>query len=155
MDITLPTRIMLMLSISVMVMPAKAQAQKARVAKEILGIWCSYGSGQTDDERSYLRNDASAANPDTPRRRGGDTEWIVFDSDGSYHGRVYDCRTMRVVVIDRGIVIKGRPGANAVYGLDAQCKGKIDTWGESTRIEVERWGSALTIKRTKVGLRSP
>jgi hypothetical protein len=41
------------------------------------------------------------------------------------------------------------------YGLDARCEGKGDTWRERARIEVERWGSALTIRRTNVNLRSP
>ena len=153
MHIKLLTRIILTLSIAVMVILGKAHAGQS-VPKEILGMWCYYSMGENKDERNYLRNDASASKPDTPCRRGGDTEWIVIDADGSYHGQEYGCRAVSVTIIDRGVVIKGRPGANAVYGLDARCKGHGDTWSERARIEVERWGSALTIRRTNVNLRS-
>jgi hypothetical protein len=56
----------------------------------------------------------------------------------------------RVTVIDRGEVIGGQPGANAVYGLDARCEGKGATWRERVKIEVERWGSMLTVKRKNI-----
>jgi hypothetical protein len=154
MRIKLLTRTILTLSIAFMVIiPGMAHAEKA-LPKEILGMWCFYGVGGNEDERNYLRNDASAPKPDTPCRRGGVTEWIVIDADGSYHGQEYGCRAVRVTIIDRGVVIRGRPGANAVYGLDARCEGKGDTWRERARIEVERWGSALTIRRTNINLRS-
>ena len=78
----------------------------------------------------------------------------MIDADGSYRGQEYGCRAVGVTVIYRGDVIKGTPGANAVYGLDADCEGKGDTWRERARIEVERWGSALTIRRTNINLRS-
>jgi hypothetical protein len=74
-------------------------------------------------------------------QEGGDTDWIVIDADGSYHGQKYGCRAVKVTIIDRGVVIKGQPGANAVYGLDARCEGEGDTWRERARIEVERWGA--------------
>src|SRR4030081_758911 len=147
MRIKLLTRTMLTLSIAVMVTLGKAHAGNG-LPKEILGMWCYYSPGENADARNYLRNDASAPKPDTPCRKGGNTEWIVIDANGSYHGQEYGCRAVGVTVIDRGVVIKGQPGANAIYGLDARCEGKGATWTERARIEVERWGSALTIRRT-------
>jgi hypothetical protein len=138
---------MLTLSIVVMMNLGDAHAGNS-LPKEILGMWCYYSQGETADTRSYLRNDASAPKPDTPCRKDGNTEWIVIDANGSYRGQEYGCRAVGVTVIDRGVVIKGRPGANAVYRLDTRCEGKGATWTERARIEVERWGSALTIRRT-------
>lgn len=128
-------------------MSAAAAPAKVRLPEPIVGLWCSYGS--SEGGMSFLRNDASAPEPDTPCRKDGGTEWIMIDSDGDYHGLDWQCRAENVTIIDRGVVIKGRPGANAVYGLEARCKGKGDTWRERARIEVERWGSALTIIRQK------
>jgi hypothetical protein len=143
---------MLVLSIAVMVNLGKAHARNG-LPKEILGLWCQYGSGENADARNYLRNDASAQKPDTPCREGSNTEWIAIDAGGNYHGPEYGCRAVGVTVIDRGAVIGGRPGANVVYGLDARCEGKGATWRERARIEVERWGSALTVKRTNISPR--
>ena len=140
---------MLMLSIAVTVNLGKAHAGN-RLPKEILGLWCQYGPGENADARSYLRNDASAQKPDTPCRKGSNTEWITINAGGNYQGPQYGCRAVGVVVIDHGVVIGGRPGANAIYGLDAQCEGNGATWKERARIEVERWGSALTVKRTNI-----
>lgn len=126
---------------------AGAAPAKAKLPQAILGMWCYYGS--SEGSVSYLRNDASAPKPDTPCTKGGGTEWVVIGADGSYHGLEWECSAVKVTIIDRGQVIGGRPGANAVYGLDAQCKGKGDTWREHARIEIERWGSALTIIRQK------
>jgi hypothetical protein len=154
MCIKLLTRTILTLSIAVMVIPSKAHAGQT-LPKEILGVWCYYSMGENKDQRNYLRNDASAPKPDTPCKRGGDTEWIVIDANGSYHGQKYGCRAVKVTIIDPGVVMKGQPGANAVYGLDARCEGEGDTWRERARIEVERWGSALTITRTNINPRSP
>jgi hypothetical protein len=139
---------MLMLSIAVMVNLGKAHAGNS-LPKEILGLWCQDGPGEAD-ERSYLRNDASAQEPGTPCREGTNTEWIAISAGGNYHGPEYGCRAVAVTVIDRGEVIGGQPGANAVYGLDARCEGKGATWRERARIEVERWGSMLTVKRTNI-----
>lgn len=58
-------------------------------------------------------------------------------------------RAIRVTIIYRGDKIGRTPGANAVYGVDARCKGEGDTWRERARIEVERWGSALHVGRRK------
>jgi hypothetical protein len=139
----------LMLSIALMANFGKAHARNG-LPKEVLGLWCYYSPGDDADTRNYLRNDASAEKPSTPCREEGKTEWIAIDSSGSYRGPEYECRAVGVTVIDRGVVIKGQPGANAVYGLDAQCKGNGTTWKERVRIEVERWGSALTVRRTKI-----
>lgn len=128
--------------------PGAARA-KVTLPEHILGLWCYYSS--SEGGVSYLRNDASAPKPDTPCTKDSGlngTEWIVINADGSYHGREWGCKAVRVTIIDRGEVIKGQPGANAVYGLDARCGGEGGgTWKERTRIEVERWGSALTIIR--------
>jgi hypothetical protein len=137
----------LMLSVAVVAGLGTAYAE-SRLPKEIVGLWCVYGPGQNADERSYLRNDASAQKPGTPCKEGGKTEWIVIDANGSYHGSEYKCRSLGITVIDRGEVIGGRPGANAVYGESAQCEGKGNSWSERTRIDVERWGSALGVTRT-------
>jgi hypothetical protein len=126
---------------------AGAAPAKAKLPPPILGLWCAYSS--SEGGVSYLRNDASAPKPDTLCTKDGGTEWIVIGADGSYQGLEWGCSAVRVAIIDRGQVISGRPGANAVYGLDAQCKGKGDTWREHARIEVERWGSAVTIIRRK------
>jgi hypothetical protein len=141
----------LMLSIAVMVNLGKAHAGNS-LPKEVRGLWCQYGPGEPD-ERNYLRNDASAQKPDTPCRKGSNTEWIAIDVGGDYHGPEYVCRAVGVTVIDRGEVIGGQPGANAVYGLDARCEGKGATWRERVRIEVERWGCMLTVKRTNISPR--
>jgi hypothetical protein len=108
---------------------------------------------------SYLRNDRSAPKPDTPCTKDGPTEWIVIDADGSYRGLGWGCRAIRVTIIDPGEIIergrgwrrakKGESGANAVYGVDARCKCKGDTWRERARIAAERWGSALSVTRRK------
>jgi hypothetical protein len=74
---------------------------------------------------------------------------MVLSADGSYRGPDHECRAPGISVIDRGVVIKGQPGANAVYGVNAQCESKGDRWKERARIQVERWGSALTVTRTK------
>ncbi len=140
------TRFILTLSISVMLNLSAVHAGK-KLPNNILGLWCFYSAGQKLNEKNYLRNDASAATPGTPCRKNGDTEWIVLDLDGSYRGQDYKCRAIRVTVIDHGIVIKGTPGANAVYGLDTACFRKGHAWREQTRIQVERWGSALTISQ--------
>jgi hypothetical protein len=124
---------------------------KIRLPEHILGLWCYHSSWEGGV--SYLRNDASAPKPSTPCTKDGDTDWIVIDADGSYHGIEWGCRAVRVTIIDRGVVIKGQPAANAVYGLDARCEGEGDTWRERARIEVERWGSALTIIRRKARAR--
>jgi hypothetical protein len=137
----------LMLSVASMADLGTARAA-SHLPKDILGLWCFYGSAENSDERSYLRNDASAPKPDTPCREGGDTEWMIIDANGSYRGSEYKCRANGITVIDRGVVIGGRPGADAVYGEDAQCEGKGTTWRERARISVERWGSALSVKRT-------
>jgi hypothetical protein len=137
-----------MLSVGVMAGLGTARAA-SHLPKEILGLWCFYGSSENSNERSYLRNDASAPKPDTPCREGGDTEWMVIDANGSYRGADYKCRAHEITVIDRGVVIGGRPGADAVYGASAQCEGEGATWRERARISVERWGSALSVKRTK------
>jgi hypothetical protein len=126
---------------------AGAAPAKAKLPEPILGLWCYYSS--SEGSVSYLRNDASAPKPDTPCTKVGGTEWIVIGADGSYNGLEWGCSAVKVTIIDRGQVISGRPGANAVYGLDAHCKGKGDTWREHARIEVERWGSAVTIIRQK------
>jgi hypothetical protein len=147
MRIKLLTRTMLTLSIAVMAILGKAHAGTS-LPKEIVGMWCYYSPGENADARSYLRNDASAPKPDTPCMKGGNTEWIAIDANGSYRGQEYGCKAVGVTVIDRGVVISGKPGANAIYGLDARCEGKGATWRERARIEVERWGSALTIRRT-------
>ena len=142
--------IMLMLSMAVMVNLSKAYARNS-LPKEILGLWCYYSPGDNADTRSYLRNDASAQKPSTPCRRDGNTEWIAIDAGGDYNGPQYRCRAIAVTVIDRGVVIKGQPGADAVYGLDARCEREGINWRERVRIEVERWGSAVTVRRTKIG----
>ena len=147
MRIKLLTRTMLTLSIAVMAILGKAHAGTS-LPKEIVGMWCYYSPGENADARSYLRNDASAPKPDTPCMKGGNTEWIAIDANGSYRGQEYGCKAVGVTVIDRGVVISGKPGANAIYGLDTRCEGKGATWRERARIEVERWGSALTIRRT-------
>jgi hypothetical protein len=126
---------------------AGAAPAKAKLPAPILGLWCNYSS--QEGSVSYLRNDANAPKPDTPCTKDGGTEWIVIGADGSYNGLAWGCSAVKVTIIDRGQVIGGRPGANAVYGLDALCKGKGDTWKERARIEVERWGSAVTIIRQK------
>ena len=140
----------LMLSTAVMDNPGKAQARNS-LPKETRGLWCQYGPVENADARNYLRNDASAQEPDTPCREGGNTEWIVINAGGNYHGPDYECRAVGVTVIDHGEVIGGQPGANAVYGLDARCEGKVATWKERVRIEVERWGSMLTVIRKNIG----
>ncbi len=73
----------------------------------------------------------------------------LIDSDGSYRAKGLECRATNLAVIDPGEVIRGTPGANAVYGVEARCAGNGNTWSERARLEVERWGSALTVKRTK------
>jgi hypothetical protein len=140
--------IVVMLSVAVMAGSGPARAA-SYLPKDILGLWCFYGSAENSDERSYLRNDASAPKPDTPCREGGDTEWMVIGANGSYRGSDYKCQAHGITVIDRGVVIGGRPGADAVFGESAQCEGKGATWRERARISVERWGSALSVKRTK------
>jgi hypothetical protein len=150
-------KLKLVLAISALIaMPAFAQPQQGgpaniRLPEQIVGLWCYYSS--SEGGVSYLRNDASAPKPDTPCSKNSDTEWIVLEADGSYHGIEWGCRAIRVTVIDRGVVIKGQPGANAVFGVDARCEGEGDTWRERARIEVERWGSALTIIRRKARAR--
>ena len=52
-------------------------------------------------------------------------------------------------VIYRGDTIKGTPGANAIFGVEARCEREGRAWRERARIEVERWGSALTVIRRK------
>jgi hypothetical protein len=126
---------------------AGTASAKATLPEQLLGLWCYYSS--SEGGVSYLRNDASAPKPSTPCTKDGGTEWIVIGADGSYHGLEWGCSAVRVTIIDRGEVIKGQPGANAVYGLDAHCEGEGDTWRERARIEVERWGSAVTIFRRK------
>ena len=79
----------------------------------------------------------------------GGTEWVLIGADGSYRGLEWGCRAVTLTIVYRGDVIKGQPGANAVYGMDARCEGDGDSWRERARIEVERWGSALTIMRRK------
>jgi hypothetical protein len=69
--------------------------------------------------------------------------------DGGYSGSDYACTPARLTVIDPGEVIGDTPGANSVYGVEARCTGNGADWSERARIEVERWGSALTIRRTK------
>jgi hypothetical protein len=126
---------------------AAAVPAKIGLPEPIVGLWCEYGRGK--DGVSYLRNDASAAQPDTPCTKEGGTEWILVSADGSYSGREWQCGAVALTAIDRGQVIKGQPGANAVYGVDARCARAGDTWKERARIEVERWGSALTLIRSK------
>ena len=140
--IAMPTTTLLLFTAS-----AGAAAAKIRLPQQTIGLWCYYS--RSEGGVSFLRNDASAPKPDTPRRKDGGTEWIVIDDDGNCQGLDWGCRAARVTIIDRGVVIKGQPGANAVYGLEARCEGKGDTWRERARIEVERWGSALTIIRRK------
>jgi hypothetical protein len=123
----------------------------SRLPKDILGLWCGFGPSENVDVRSYLRNDASAEKPDTPCREGSGTEWMVIDANGSYRRPEYTCRALGITIIDRGVVIGGRPGANAVYGVDLQCEGSGKNWSERARIDVERWGSALSVKRTITG----
>jgi hypothetical protein len=120
---------------------------KVRLPEQIVGLWCYYSSSEVG--LSYLRNDASAPKPDTPCSKISDTEWIALEADGSYRGFEWGCKAIRVTIIDRGVVIKGQPGANAVFDVDSRCEGEGDTWKERARIEVERWGSALTIIRRK------
>ncbi len=120
---------------------------KPGLPKPLLGLWCYYSS--SDRGVSYLRNDAGAPKPGTPCMKDGGTDWIVIGADGSYRGPEWRCSGVRVSIVDRGEVIKGRPGANAVYGLDAHCEGHDGIWTERARIEVERWGSAVTIIRQK------
>lgn len=143
----------LMLSVAVTVNLGKAHARNGLPKDTVAGLWCQFGPDVNIDTRNYLSNDASAEKPDTPCREGGNTEWIAIDAGGNYRGRDYKCRAVGVTVIDRGVVIGGRPGADAVYGLDARCEGNGTTWKERVRIEVERWGSALTVKRTNINPR--
>jgi hypothetical protein len=79
-------RIILALSIAVMVIPGNAHAGKIRLAKNVLGLWCEATDGTNDDINFYLRNDASAPKPDTPCKKGGDTDWRVINADGSSYG---------------------------------------------------------------------
>jgi hypothetical protein len=137
----------LMLSVAVMANMGTAHAA-SHLPKDILGLWCIWGSPESSGEKSYLRNDASAEKPSTPCLEGGNTEWLVIDANGSYHGAEYKCRALGITVIDHGEVIGGQPGANAVYGVDAQCESKGISWREREKIAVERWGSALSVTRT-------
>jgi hypothetical protein len=146
-EVTMRTTTTLTIPLLLFATSAGTAPAKIRLPEPILGLWCYYSSWEGGV--SYLRNDASAPKPSTPCTKDGGTEWIVIDADGSYHGLEWGCRAVRVTIIDRGVVIKGQPGANAVYGLDGRCEGEGDTWRERARIEVERWGSALTIIRRK------
>lgn len=144
------TVIILMLSVAVMVNLGQAHAGNGLPKDTVVGLWCQFGPDENSGARNYLSNDASAEKPDTPCREGGNTEWIAIDAGGNYRGPDYKCRAVGVAVIDRGVVIGGRPGASAVYGVNARCNGNGATWKEHVRIEVERWGSMLTVKRTNV-----
>jgi hypothetical protein len=121
-----------------------AAPAKTRLPGHIVGLWCS-GEAGPEGVASYLRNDASAPKPDTPCTKVGSSDWIEIGADGSYNGPGSGCKAVKLSVIYRGDVIKGTPGANAVYGVDARCEGEGHAWRERTRMEVERWGSALTI----------
>jgi hypothetical protein len=125
---------------------AWAAPAKIRLPEHFRGLWCYYSSWEGGV--SYLRNDASK--PGTPCKKDGPTEWIVIGPDSSYNGLNWGCKVVRVAIIFRGDVVKGEPGANAIYGVDARCKGKGDTpWRERARIEAERWGSALDVMRRR------
>jgi hypothetical protein len=148
--IALVTLALLLATSICMAIPGNAHAGKVTLPKEILGMWCYYSANENGDV-SYLRNDASAPEPGTPCKSGGNAEWIAIDTDGSYHGQEDGCRAVRVTVIDRGHVIKGTPGANAVYGVVSRCEGEgMPTWTERARIEIERWGSALTMRTKRI-----
>ena len=133
------------LTISLLLFTTSAGTAPAKISlpEHFRGLWCG------EDGENFLRNDASAPKPDTPCKKDGPTEWIVIGADGSYHGREWGCRAVKVTIIYRGDKIGRTSGANAVYGVDARCKGKGDTWRERARIEAERWGSALNIIRRK------
>jgi len=126
------------------VIPAALAEAKTRLPKHVVGLWCK---GADDSSVSYLRNDASAPEPDTPCKKYGPTRWIEISADGSYTSEGAKCKATKITVVYRGDVIGGEPGANAVYGVDARCTGRDGSWRENARMEVERWGSALTIIR--------
>src|SRR5262245_8619245 len=107
---TLATLTIPLLLFATSALPAPA---KIRLPEQILGLWCYAGSGEGGV--TYLRNDANASKPDTTCTKDGGTEWIVIGADGSYRGLEWGCRAVTLTIIFRGDVIKGRPGANAVY----------------------------------------
>jgi hypothetical protein len=109
---------------------------KGRLPEHVIGLWCNAGSDE--GATSYLRNDASAPKPDTPCSRDGRTEWIKIDDDGSYQGWEWGCKAVKLSVIYRGDTIKGTPGANAIFGVEARCEREGRAWRERARIEVER-----------------
>ena len=91
-------RTIAMLTTTLLLFTASAGAApaKIRLPEQIVGLWCYYSRSEVGV--SFLRNDASAPEPDTPCRKDGGTEWIVIDSDGNYRGRDWGCRAARVPV---------------------------------------------------------
>jgi hypothetical protein len=111
-------------------------ANAAPLPNHFTGLWCA---GEGDNVvMSYL---PATETPCSMK----DRNWVVIKPDGSYYGNRGECKAVRVKLIFRGDKIGRSSGANAIYDVEAHCSSGRQTWKETSRLEVERWGSAMSI----------